>query len=746
MATVLGLLLRDPATGGTAAVLAGYGLALAWAQRRVRAGDAERAVVMICAGLLAGDLLVALFEPAMLPALGSAPMLAVVVALPYLGRRGLGRLIAFCIAQAMAVMLLGEYVRLVPEPAAWLASILRILSLGMVLAMALFLLWQFSSRLTETLAQTLAARSELEAQHERLSVTLDSIGDGVIVTDEQARITRLNPVAEALTGWSQADAAGRPFAAVFQIISEETRGCAADPAAKALDSGEIVELASHTALIARDGSERSIADSAAPIRDGAGRIHGAVVVFRDQTQARRIAARVAFLADHDALTGLINRRRFGEELDRALDHAGRTNSGGAVLLCDLDGFKAVNDSLGHRAGDELLCEVGSLLAGALRPGDVLARLGGDEFAALLPDSDAAGALCVAERLVDELRHARFAARGQPVRITASIGGALFPEHSADRDELLIHADLAMYRVKEHGRDGVSLEPPDARTRRELADTRTWEERIRSALDGDALLLYLQPILPLRTGRDAAPRFEALLRMRGVDGEIIAPGAFLHIAERSGLIRAIDRWVVCRAVAMLAAAEAAGQPLQLAVNLSGKAFSDAELLVEIRTVIQRSGADPRHLLFEVTESAAIADLQRAREFVLSLQELGCSFAVDDFGAGFSSFYYLKHLPVDLIKLDGSFVRNLPHDTADQHLVKAMVEVARGLGKRTIAEFVGDEETLALLRDFGVDYAQGYHVGRPRALAETLPAVAAELERANVTRLPAQPLHLPDERVA
>ncbi|HZQ38729.1 MAG TPA: diguanylate cyclase, partial [Dehalococcoidia bacterium] len=452
---VLMLALRDPVTGGTGAVLLGYGLTLRQARRHVAAGRAEAAVALICAGLLAGDLLVTLFEPALLPSLGIAPMLAVVVALPYLNRRRLGLLIVFCIAQAVAVMLLGEYLRLVPQPAAWLASILRILSLSTVLAMAMFLLWQFSSRLTETLAQTRAARAELQAQHERLSVTLDSIGDGVIVTDQQGRITRLNPVAEALTGWSQADAAGRPFAEVFRVVGEETRGPAADPVAKALDSGAIVELANHMALIARDGSERSIANSAAPIRDATGQIHGAVVVFRDQTEARRVAARVAYLADHDPLTGLVNRRRFGEELDRALQRAAETGSGGAVLLCDLDGFKAVNDSLGHRAGDELLCEVAAMLGRVLRDGDLLARLGGDEFAVLLPGYDAGGARRMAERLTDELRHARFAALGQPVRITASIGGALFPEHGSDRDELLIHADLAMYRVKERGRDGVS---------------------------------------------------------------------------------------------------------------------------------------------------------------------------------------------------------------------------------------------------------------------------------------------------
>jgi EAL domain-containing protein (putative c-di-GMP-specific phosphodiesterase class I) len=235
-------------------------------------------------------------------------------------------------------------------------------------------------------------------------------------------------------------------------------------------------------------------------------------------------------------------------------------------------------------------------------------------------------------------------------------------------------------------------------------------------------------------------------MRGRDGELIAPGAFLHVAERSGLIRAIDRWVVRRAVAILAAAEAVGQPLHLAVNLSSKALGDPELLAEIAQIIEEAHADPRNLLFEVTESAAIADLGQARTFVLALQALGCRFAVDDFGAGFASFYYLKHLPVDLIKLDGSFIHNLPRDPADQHLVKAMVEVARGLGKRTIAEFVGDAETLDLLRGFGVDYAQGYYLGHPRPLSETLPAVAEALRHADVLRLPVHRQRDADERVA
>ncbi len=449
-----------------------------------------------------------------------------------------------------------------------------------------------------------------------------------------------------------------------------------------------------------------------------GRREAALVVAQDVTERKRAERELVFLASHDPLTGLFNRRRFAEELEQQLALAQRYGAGGALLYIDLDQFKYVNDSLGHYAGDELLVSVGRLLRLRLRETDILARLGGDEFAILLPHTAEAEATSLAEALLDALRHHTITLGDQAIGTTASIGLVLYPRHSDSASELLAYADLVMYQVKEQGRNGFGVYVPgDAQA--QIAAALTWERRIREALASDYFVLYAQPILDLR---GAAPRdvssYELLLRLRTEDGEVVLPGAFLDVAERSGLIRAIDRWVVRQAIGIVAAEMAAGRQITLEVNLSGKSITDAELLPLIARELHGSGIDPGALVFEITETAAIADIEEARRFIATLKELGCRFAIDDFGVGFSSFYYLKHLPVDYLKIDGSFVNNLPRDLVDQHLVKAIVEVARGLAKQTIAEFVGDDQTVRLLRQFGVDFAQGYHTGRPRPVSELL----------------------------
>jgi len=442
----------------------------------------------------------------------------------------------------------------------------------------------------------------------------------------------------------------------------------------------------------------------------------AIALAAAVSERRSFEAQLVHLVAHDPLTGLFSRRRFQEELSLQLALARRYGTRGALLFLDLDDFKSVNDSLGHRTGDELLISLARLLRERLRESDLLARLGGDEFAVVLPHVDGNQAQVLAGRLLETIRHHSITAKGQSIGITASIGIALFPEYGVTIEELLAHADRALYQAKEKGRNRLGVCAPDKDWQAQMEGRLKVEQRIRQALEEDLFLLYAQPILDLRSHR--IEQYELLLRMVGEGGLILPPSNFLYIAERFGLIHDIDRWVVQQAIHLLARHSQAFPELGFSVNLSGKAFLDEELLPIIKRELERTSTNPASLILEITESAAIADTNQAQKFAHALKTLGCRFALDDFGVGFSSLSHLKHLPVDYLKIDGSFVRDLPNNPVDQHLVKAMVEVARALHKETIAEFVGSEETVQLLRQYGVDFAQGFYIGEPRAVSEVL----------------------------
>ncbi|HWI53930.1 MAG TPA: EAL domain-containing protein [Symbiobacteriaceae bacterium] len=442
----------------------------------------------------------------------------------------------------------------------------------------------------------------------------------------------------------------------------------------------------------------------------AGRSDLFIAHVQDITERKSYEKQLMHLASYDPLTDLFNRRRFQEELERQLLLVMRRGGRGALMFIDLDQFKYVNDTLGHQAGDEFLRSVATILRHQLRRGaDTVARLGGDEFAVILPDVTGPQACEAADRILGKLRQHVLVLAGQSISGTASIGIALFPEHGTCAADLLARADFAMYQAKDGGRNRHYCFQPDSDAVGQASIKLRWEQRIRQALEADRMMLFSQPIWSLRENRTS--HYELLLRMQGEHGEIIAPGEFLPVAERFGLIHAIDRWVVRQAIRIIAGEAQLGRRLVVEVNLSGLAFADSDLLPLIRSELAETGIDSSCLILEITETAAIADLDQARRFVATLRDLGCRFAIDDFGSGFASFAYLKHLPVDYLKIDGSFIENLIRDPVDQHLVKGMVEVARGLGKQTIAEFVGDYETLQMLRSFGVDYAQGYYIGRP-----------------------------------
>jgi diguanylate cyclase (GGDEF)-like protein/PAS domain S-box-containing protein len=562
-------------------------------------------------------------------------------------------------------------------------------------------------------AQDISEQIEARAARELLARVVDSSDDAILTNSRDGVITSWNRGAERLYGHAATYAVGKP---IDIIIPPERAGEQRD-FLRQVFTGESIDHV-ETERRRSDGRLVTVSLTISPVRDARGRIVSASVIARDVTERRHYEERLRYLAEHDPLTDLLNRRRFEEELSNELARAQRYGLRGAVLCLDIDNFKTVNDSAGHAAGDALIVKTATVLRERLRSTDVVARLGGDEFGVLLPEAAHAEGRAAAEQLLDALRNAMVAVEGQAFHVTASIGVALFESQHANAEDVLVDADLAMYEAKSRGRDQVVVYTMAEGQRARATAKLTWAQRIRDALEGDCFILHWQPILDLSTGK--VTHGELLLRMRSDDGELIPPGAFLPAAERLGLIHAIDRWVVCRAIRQVADRRTPYQ-LPVAINLSGTSIvGDAELMRLIQSEIAGASIAASKFIFEITETAAIANMTEARRFADGLNQLGCRLALDDFGTGFGSFYYLKHLPVHYLKMDGEFIQNLPRSDVDKHLVRAIVEVARGLRIKTIAESVADEETISLLQQLGVDYAQGYHVGRPCRLSEVSPA--------------------------
>jgi diguanylate cyclase (GGDEF)-like protein len=430
---------------------------------------------------------------------------------------------------------------------------------------------------------------------------------------------------------------------------------------------------------------------------------------RDREEAE---ARLVWLADHDPLTRLFNRRRFNDDFGRVLDAAMRFGHRGALLFLDLDQFKDVNDLSGHQVGDLMLQRVGDQLGKLAHPSDILARLGGDEFALVLPECNEDAALECAERIQAAVRSIIVREHVRVHRVTASIGIALFPDQGQEAHELLANADLAMFQAKEKGRGRWHLFSADDRAR-EQADARvTWRDKIAEGLREDRFELHFQPIVDIASG--VVQHWEALLRLRDPRGELVYPDRFIPIAEKTGQIRAIDHWVLAQAVTLLGL----DPHLRLAINLSGSAMDDDSLLPDVERLLAGHRVLPTRLAFEVTETAAVGSIARATELMQGIQQLGCRFALDDFGTGYASYAYLRKLPVDDVKIDGAFVRDLATNREDRIFVKAITDMAHGMGKRVIAEYVENAEIYAVLSELGVDCAQGYYLGRPAPHAESV----------------------------
>ncbi|MEP7296068.1 MAG: EAL domain-containing protein [Burkholderiales bacterium] len=556
--------------------------------------------------------------------------------------------------------------------------------------------------------------AELAKQHQLLRVTLQSIGDAVITTDETGRINWLNPVAERMTGWLNSEAAGRPVAQVFHIVHEETRKPSPCPVDACLSQGSVAALASRTVLVSRAGIEFGIEDSAAPIRNEHGELLGVVLVFHDVSEQRRLSGEMNHRASHDALTGLINRAEFEARLQRALDKSHDEGSEHALMFIDLDQFKLVNDACGHSAGDALLQQVSKLLGETVRGRDTLARLGGDEFAVILEHCTTSQAQRVAQQICDRLDEFRFLHGERRFRIGASIGLVPLDRRWNSSATVLQAADASCYAAKEAGRNRVHVwHDTDAAMLARNGETQ-WASRLEHALDEGRFVLYAQRILPIGTATDTI-HAEVLLRMVDDDGSLISPGAFLPAAERFHFCSRIDRWVLGRSIALLTGRGDLSSIDTLCVNLSGQSIGDKVFHRDAIDKLAAAGpAVCQCVCLEITETAAITNMTDAAIFIEEVRALGVRIALDDFGAGASSFGYLKSLKVDLLKIDGQFVRDVIDDPLDDAAVRCFVDVARVVGVKTVAEFVDKPEVLARMKEVGVDYVQGFLLHRPEPI--------------------------------
>ena len=596
-------------------------------------------------------------------------------------------------------------------------ALCSIILVGMGAAISLKMIRR-SERIALALRQAEEAAFVAQA---RSHVTLQSIADAVLCTNRACEVTYMNSAAEVLLGWPAAQAVGQPLATVLHMLPEPNTVSVTAEIAQILAGEQSTGPATGSQLRKRDGSTTSVHERAAPIRDSHGEVIGIVFVMRDITQERALAAQLLHQATHDALTGLANRREFEQQLGRAMVDQKSTGTDYALLYLDLDQFKVVNDTCGHAAGDELICQVSWAVKHELRAADVLARLGGDEFGILLANNAQAAALEVAESIRRRISELRFVWEGKVFSTNVSIGVLSLTESLATVGDALSAADQACYLAKDSGRNRVQFYRPDDQVMRARHGEMRWVERLNRAIELDQFALFAQEIRAVgSTAVNAnfeAPHFEILIRMIDSDGTLIAPMAFIPAAERYGLMPKIDRWVIAHACENLAALrERHGAIPTCMINLSGASVTDPGMADFVRSQLVQFALPAHSIGFELTETAAITNLASASQLMHRLKEIGCPMALDDFGSGMASFAYLRRLPVDYLKIDGEFVRDMTTDAVDYEIVEAIHNVGRVMGVKTVAESVENADILAALLLVGVDFAQGYHISRPTPMMD------------------------------
>lgn len=589
-----------------------------------------------------------------------------------------------------------------------------------------------------SMAQTLAearnmerkqAEDALYIEKTRAQITLQSIGEGVITTDSYGIVTYINPVAEQMTGWKRSSATGQPLNKIFTIYDASKKKPLDYPLFRCVRDGETVRHESNVYLMRQEGSEFSIQDVASPIRDRNGIVVGAVIIFHDYTEIHNMAELLEYQATHDDLTGLLNRREFERLLENILDNKNiSTKKENILFYLDLDQFKLVNDTCGHIAGDNLLKEISQTIHSRIRLDDVFARLGGDEFGLILTNCSLEKGIEIAESIRASIKGFIFQWEENMFEVGVSIGAVPLRAGQGSLTEVLSAADSACYIAKDKGRNRIHIYQQDDEELAKRQGEMEWVNRLHKALAENRFHLYAQPIIAINSleahsQNDKPSHYEILLRMAGEDGRIIGPSAFIPPAERYQVMSQLDRWVIHATFDFIYEnlrsknISTADMP-HFNINLSGQSVCDENFLHHVISQFERTGIIPSTITFEITETAAIANLAHAIQFIDTMKERGCLFALDDFGSGLSSFRYLSILPVDYIKIDGYFVRDIETNAFNRAMVEAVNSIGHVLGIKTIAEFVESQGIQSVLHTCGVDMVQGFHLGRPLPLHQAI----------------------------
>ncbi len=563
----------------------------------------------------------------------------------------------------------------------------------------------------QDVTQSATAETKLAQEKQRNRITLKLLKDGVITTDSNCNIETMNPVAEGLTGWPSYEAKDTNLDTVFKLIDANTRERIINLGSECLGTGKAIETNNNLILLDRFNNEHPVELSITPSSSLNIETGGLVLIFKDASETRRLTQEISHQASHDALTGLLNRQEFEYRLQKAIDSAAAHDVQHVLCYLDLNQFKIINAQAGHTAGDIILKKASDLMRKHIRSIDVFARLGGDEFALLLVNTTIDHAKVIAQELIDSIRNSTFKWSDQHFEIGLSIGLIMIDKHSQDPAQMLTRSELACFTAKDHGRNKMHIyrKEDDELTRRHTEMMRA--AGVTGALQEDRFRIYCQPIVALAPKDNESLHYELLIRLTDPKGDLIMPASFIPAAERYGLMSSLDRWMIRTAFRSYDDTFGQDSGVQIAINLSGNSLNDDSLLGFIKDEINETEINPTNVCFEITETAAISNLDQVTQLILELKRIGCRFALDDFGSGLSSFTYLKNLPVDYLKIDGSFVHDMIDDTIDHAMVEAINQVGHIMGIGTIAECAESDEVVEMLRDLGVDYAQGYAMGSP-----------------------------------